>query len=111
MKNSRPPIKPDTDNEYLPPRSARFIAFLAMVMSLGFALLLAVFFLKSLFQGLGLVLAFSILITLSFFSATVALRTVLPKLICPHCQQPFFNQVRQLFGKPGNCQHCGQSVI
>lgn len=97
-------------NEQLPPSAARLIAFLALVMSLGFALLLAVFFLNGLFKGLALVIAIAILLTLSVVSTTVALNAILPKLICLHCGQPFFSQVRQLFGRPKACQHCYQAA-
>lgn len=101
----------DTANkESLPIGSARFIAFIAVAMSVGFVVVIYAFFLKDLFVGNMLLGVLTVMLVLSLVSSVVALRNIMPKLLCPHCQQPFFRHVSSLFAKAGNCQHCQQSI-
>lgn len=104
MKNQQ---KNTTDNsDSLPIASARIIALIATVMSLGFAVVIYVFFLKAVFSGMILLIVFAMMLVMSLISTWVALKNLLPKFRCPNCGQPFFHHVSQLFSKVGRCQHC-----
>lgn len=100
----------EINNESLPISSARFIAFTAVAMSVGFVVVLYVFFIKDLFAGNMQFGVLAVMLALSLISSIVALRNMIPKLLCPHCRQPFFRHVSRLFVKPKQCQQCRQSL-
>lgn len=98
--------KMTNDNESLPVTSARLMAFLTVAMSLGFVLVVFLFFFQDLFQGAALLGVLLVMLTLSFFSVTIALKRMMAKILCSDCAQPFFARVLDLFVAPDTCQSC-----
>lgn len=94
------------DTEVIPVSAARFMSWLAIVMSVGFSLLLYFIFIKDMLTGIVAWLALDVMLGMSVFSIIAALRSLRQKMRCPQCGQPFFAHVKQMFLPARNCAAC-----
>lgn len=101
---------PAKDNDVIPVSAAKFMAYLTMAMSLGFVLIIYFVFLKDVFAGAMGALAFAMMLTMSFFSAMVALGSIRKKILCPTCHEHFFAKVIHMFLPPKQCAACHNSL-
>ena len=93
------------DNKVLPVNSARTMAFLIVLMSLGFVAVLFSFFLKDVFYGVLLFLMLAIMVFLAVLSSVLALKRLMLKILCSSRHQPFFC-LTALFYSLGNRASC-----
>lgn len=91
------------DSERLPVQSARLLAWLSLVMSIGFAMIAYFVVLSSHVSPMFLL----VLIALVLVSDYIAMKRLMAKIVCEQCHQPFFNRVLDLFIKPKKCAACG----
>lgn len=101
------PIENDSDT--LPVTAARMMAFLTVGMSLGFVLIIYVLFIKDIFFGTAALLVLAMMLTMSVFSALVALRSIRKKTPCTACGQLFFASVMQMFQGVKSCSACADN--
>lgn len=104
MKKKNPP----RDKESLPVSSARLMAFLVALMSLGMLVIIYFFFIKVIFSGTAAWLVLAVMLIISFFSDKTALQSVRKRITCTECGQPFFSQARQMFLPAKQCAFCKQ---
>lgn len=98
--------KPLPDDETLPITAARTMALMTLAMSIGFVLMLFFVFLNGLFHGAMLWAVSALMLMMALISSLVALKRLMVKMRCPHCHQPFFNRVTQLFAPAKYCAAC-----
>lgn len=101
-----------TDNakDRIPVTAAKFMAYLTLSMSLGFALLVYFLFIKDVFVGDNTWLILVLMLVMSGFSAWAALRSIRQKMLCSSCGQPFFSGVGAMFQSAQSCAACQQSI-
>ncbi len=96
----------EVDAEALPVASARMMAILTLLMSLGFVAVVYLAFLQDVFQGRALVVVLLFMVTMSLLSSLVALRRIMKKVLFQHCGQPFFSRSMELSLAPKQCRSC-----
>ncbi|PIE45244.1 MAG: hypothetical protein CSA45_03615 [Gammaproteobacteria bacterium] len=103
---SNRPLQQPGPKEELPVSSARTIALSSLLISLGFVFVLYFFFLKTVFQAPLIWIVLAVMVVMAVFSSVMAMKSLLKKLLCPHCHQPFFARAVELFLPPKNCTVC-----
>lgn len=100
---------PTRDNEVLPISMAKPMAFLSLLLSLGVIAILYFFFLRSIFTGVSGLWVVLVMVVMLSVSHYIAMKSIMKKLRCEQCHQPFFAKVSELFVAPKQCQSCGKA--